>query len=114
MPHERQWTWNEGLFSTHPDGHTDAFTLYIKGTCLVSRVKTFNHRFKSKHYSGDPTCAIESSCSESVDPRTTKAFKDVENFVESFRTSFPAQLRNPLDGNIVNPHIYCALLYAHV
>jgi len=112
-PHERQWAHSKDVSFVHPEEQTDAFTLYIKGTYLISRVKNFNLRFRSRHYAGDPTCGVEPSFSEPVDPRTTQAFKDIENIVLSFRPSFPAHLKNPINGNVVDPHLYCASLFPH-
>jgi len=112
-PHERQWAHSKDVCLIHPAGQTDAFTLYIKGTSLISRVKGFNLRFRSKNYAGDPTYRVETDISDSIDPRTTQAFKDLDNTVLSFRASFPAHLRNPINGSVVDPHLYCASLYPH-
>lgn len=81
---------------------------------LISRVKDFNLRFRSKHYSGDPTCVVDARASDTIDPRATQAFKELDNVILSFRSSFPAHLKNPLNGNVLDPHLYCASLYPHV
>ncbi|KAG8997271.1 hypothetical protein FRB93_000404 [Tulasnella sp. JGI-2019a] len=41
------------MLVTHPRLTTDAFTLYIKATVLLGRVKTFNGRFRYKYTDGD-------------------------------------------------------------
>jgi hypothetical protein len=113
-PHDRQWAHSKDVCLVHPEEQTDAFTLYVKGTCLISRVKSFNLRFRSRHFSGDPACGVEPSFSEPVDPRTTQAFKDLDNIVLSFRESFPPLMKSPINGNIVDPHLYSASLFPHV
>lgn len=38
------------MLTLHMPEHTDAFSLYVKGTILFSKVKNFNSRFKSKYF----------------------------------------------------------------
>ncbi|KAF7967188.1 hypothetical protein HWV62_35620 [Athelia sp. TMB] len=115
-PHERQWAHTKNLHLVHPENQTDSFVLYIKGTSLLSQVKNFNLRFRARHYAGDPTCGVE-SYGEVIDPRTTQAFKDLDDMVLAFKSSFPAEFKNPILGDIVDPHLYSSratldLIYA--
>jgi hypothetical protein len=123
-PHERQWAHSRDLLLVHPESQTDSFILYIKGTILMSRVKVFNHRFRALHYAGDPQYAgrplansrgnlDDPSPPETIDPRGSPAFLELENIVSSFRASFPSHLRTPITDNVVDSHLYTACLMPH-
>jgi hypothetical protein len=123
-PYDRQWAHSPDLLLAHPPTQTDSFTLYIKGTILMSRVKVFNHRFRARHFAGDVTVASLGAtlpgCSEGtvqvetaergVDPRGSPAFIELDGYVSSFRSSFPSHLRNPIVGDVVDNHLYTACL----
>ena len=86
---------------------------------LVAQVKAFNLRFRSKHFAGDPTVAAlyndgPQSPDEPVDPRGSAAFIELDHIVSSFRASFPSHLRNPINDNIVDNHLYTTCLMPHV
>lgn len=53
-PTNRQWAHSKDLLLLHPDGQTDSFVLYIKGTMLLAKAKYFNVRYRSKSHLGDP------------------------------------------------------------
>lgn len=109
-PHDRQWAHTKDVHLIHPEDQIDSFSLYIKATTLLSRAKNFNLRFRSRHYAGDPACGTD-TFGEIVDPRSTQAFKDLDSLVLAFRSSFPLNLKNPIIDSVVDPHLYCALLY---
>lgn len=112
-PHERQWAHTDNVHLIHPEDQIDSFALYVKATSLLSKVKNFNLRFRSRHYAGDPTCGVE-TFGEIIDPRSTQAFKDLDNLVLAFRSSFPVRFKNPVNGSVVDPHLYCASLYPYL
>lgn len=119
QPVDRQWAQSRDLLLVHPEGQTDSFMLYIKGSILISHVKAFNLRFRSKHFAGDPTVASlyndgPQSPDEPVDPRGSAAFIELDHIVSSFRASFPSHLRNPINDNIVDNHLYTTCLMPHV
>ncbi|PPQ85887.1 hypothetical protein CVT25_015829 [Psilocybe cyanescens] len=119
QPIDRQWAQSRDVLLTHPDNQTDSFILYIKGTILISLVKAFNLRFRSKHFSGDPSVATvysedPTTTDEPVDPRGSAAFIELDHIVSSFRASFPSHLRNPISDNVVDNHLYTACLMPHV
>jgi hypothetical protein len=123
-PYDRQWAHSPDLLLVHPPTQTDSFTLYIKGTILMSRVKVFNHRFRARHFAGDASVASVMSTPTGthegtvrvetaelgVDPRGSPAFIELDNYVSSFRASFPSHLRNPIVGDVVDNHLYAACL----
>ncbi|KAG2023383.1 hypothetical protein CC2G_001044 [Coprinopsis cinerea AmutBmut pab1-1] len=117
-PLDRQWAHTRDLLLTHPDSQTDSFMLYIKGTILISRVKAFNMRFRSRHFAGD--AAVACSFSENiqspdpVDPRGSPAFVELDTTISSFKSSFPAHLKTPIVDNVVDNHLYTAFLMPHV
>lgn len=49
------------MLITHPPLTTDAFTLYLKGSVLLGKVKTFNVRFKMRYTDGAGPTAMGSS-----------------------------------------------------
>jgi len=90
----------------------------------MSRVKVFNHRFRALHYAGDPQYTGKPAANsrgnpdgpsppETIDPRGSPAFLELENIVSSFRASFPSHLRNPITDNVVDSHLYTACLMPH-
>lgn len=118
-PRERQWAHTRDLLLNHPEEQTDSFILYIKGTIMISQVKTFNSRFRARHFAGD--VAVQANpfsdnlqSSEPIDPRGSQAFIELDNVVSSFRASFPSHLRNPIVNNVVDNHLYTACLMPHV
>jgi hypothetical protein len=88
-PPDRQWAHTRDLLLLHPDNQTDSFVLYIKAVMLIcmclyisfaytdgsisARVKTFNLRFRAKHFFGDVTMMSphneQTNPAEPVDPR---------------------------------------------
>ncbi|KAF9056264.1 hypothetical protein BJ165DRAFT_1432192 [Panaeolus papilionaceus] len=112
---DRQWAQSPDLILTHPEQQIDSFILYIKGTILLSKVKVFNLRFRSKHFAGDTAVSniyqeVPRAASDPVDPRGSAAFIELDHMVSSFRASFPAHLRNPINNNIVDKHLYTTCL----
>ncbi|KAJ7619127.1 hypothetical protein DFH06DRAFT_1235416 [Mycena polygramma] len=117
-PPDRQWAHTRDLLLTHPEKQTDSFVLYIKAVMLISRVKTFNLRFRAKHFFGDPTVMSphneQSNPMEPIDPRGSPAFIELDDIALSFRSSFPSHLRQPIVGNVVDQHLYAASTMCHI
>ena len=117
-PKNRQWAHSPNMLLDHPPEQTDAFVLYIKSSVVMSRVKTFNLRFRAKNYAGDPMMvpplgtigSEQSSTAQYIDPRETLGFKEIDALVESFVPSFPRHLRHPIKDNVLDTH----LLLAHL
>ncbi|KAG6832433.1 hypothetical protein H0H92_001479, partial [Tricholoma furcatifolium] len=93
-------------------------TRFQNGALVRARVKTFNLRFRARHFAGDMAVASQFSdglgLSDSVDPRGSPAFIELDHIASSFRASFPSHLRNPIVDNIVDNHLYTAFLMPHV
>lgn len=116
------------LFIIHPERHTDSFTLYIKGSVLLSRIKQFNMRFRVKRCLGDPSVEFvppdtggfqrfgAGAIAESVfnDPRRSVEFIELDSLAESFRPNFPHHLKNPMPDGVVDSHLYVACLISHM
>ena len=94
------------MMVTHPQGITDSFSIYIKSTVLLGKVKIFNGRFKQKYAEGS---------SPNTDPRDTAEFQLLDNLITSFKISIPKELREPCDGNgKLDPILFMALTVPHV
>jgi len=117
-PPDRQWAHTRDLLLTHPDKQTDSFVLYVKAVMMISQVKTFNLRFRARHFFGDLSVMSPHSENnnplEPIDPRGSPAFMELDNITSSFRASFPGHLRNPIVANVVDQHLYAACLMPHV
>ncbi|KAJ7103426.1 hypothetical protein B0H15DRAFT_812191 [Mycena belliarum] len=117
-PPDRQWAHTRDLLLVHPDGQTDSFVLYIKGVMLISKVKTFNLRFRARHFSGDPSVmsphAEYFNPLEPIDPRGGSAFVELDNIASLFHSSLPSHLRSPIVANVVDQHLYATCLMPHV
>ncbi|KZT21176.1 hypothetical protein NEOLEDRAFT_1121516 [Neolentinus lepideus HHB14362 ss-1] len=115
---DRQWAQSKDLFHIHPDEHTDSFTLYVKSVMLLSKVKNFNLRFRTRQFSADPATMPLPDEPEDPrhpnDPRATPAFIELDGFIDSFRQSFPKHLSHPVDGDsTVDWCLYTACLVPH-
>lgn len=84
----------------------------------MSRVKTFNLRFRAKNYAGEPAMVSpitvhnveHSSSAQYIDPRETYGFKEIDNLVQSFVPSFPRGLRDTTRDGVVDIHLLLAIL----
>ena len=94
------------MIVTHPPAITDSFTLYIKASYLLGRVKMFNGRFKNQFEDGLPS---------GMDPRESAAFQMLDNSITEFKLSVPKDYREPTtsDGKL-DPILYLALVLPHV
>ncbi len=85
---------------------------------LLSRVKAFNTRYKARFHNGDPALYPSSNALptslEEFDPRDTPAFREVDQLVTDWRKSIPANMRQPVQDGIVDPHLYAALIVGHL
>ncbi|TFY63443.1 hypothetical protein EVJ58_g3264 [Rhodofomes roseus] len=128
LPQERQWSHDQGTLIKHPEDQVDGFILYIKATMILSRVKNFNMRFRSRHHSGEPSAQIidipipqpqpqafkySGPDGEPIDPRQTTAFVQLDQLTTAFKSSFPVHLRNPAKEQI-DPHLFAACTAAHL
>ena len=113
-PSERQWSHDRELLTVHKENQTDSFILYIKASIILSKVKSFNLRFKGKHYRGDPSVISPSNSPasgdqpESFDIKDAPAFQDLHKLINSFKTNLPTHLKSPIIGNSVDPYLYTA------
>lgn len=89
----------------HPSLTTDSWTIYIKATVLVSKVRSFNARYRvqCKLRRLDPVTA----------PTQTDEFQSLDRTISAFVQSIPRALRRPV-GERVDPLLYVALLLPHM
>ena len=126
---ERQWSVDPDLLLRHPPQHTDSFILYTKSAILITRVKNFNVRYRSLYYTGhssmwDPSKSPEVRDTaeqrklldglQNIDPRGSKAFKDLDVLVSSFTSSFPHQFTHPVKNGRVDALLYSVLVVSHL
>lgn len=114
---ERQWSHDPNMLLTHPPKQTDSFVLFVKAGVLLSFVKNWNLRFRGRYFAGDARLAPATSPDgdlHSLDPRQTPAFQELDHIASSFRASFPAHLRNPVQDEMVDPYLYSACSAAHL
>lgn len=118
MPQEeRCWSHDVDVLLNHPPDRTDSFVLWVKAVMLLSRVKTFNVRWRGRMHVRDPAYYSPIDTSESdgtPDPRDSPAFLELEQLVHAFRASFPAHLRDPVQDGVVDPHLYGAHIAANM
>jgi len=117
-PSERQWSHERNIITDHKDGQLDSFTLYIKGSILLSRIKTFNLRFKGKHFNGDSSVISPHNSptenADCIDIKEAPAFRDLEETISKLKQGWPVHLRNPASGNAVDPYLYTACMIPHL
>jgi len=108
------------MLLAHPGSQTDSFILMVKASVILSKVKNFNLRYRARYFAKDldytPTIPAPTRLPslELLDPRSTPAFIEVDNLVRSFRSSFPPDLRNPINGNVVDVHLFTACTIPHM
>lgn len=77
---ERQHALGKDILLLYPEDQVDSFTLYIKASILLSRVKAFNLRFRAKRFIGDPMYIYSPTYDEAqdvaADPRQTSSNRD--------------------------------------
>ena len=117
---ERQWFHDPHILLAHPEGQTDSFMLMVKASIILSRVKNFNLRYRARFFAKDldyiPTAnaPVQLPSLEVLDPRSTTAFIEIDGLVSSFKSSFPPDLRNPINGNVVDVHLFTACTIPHM
>lgn len=117
-PSERQWSHDRDVIANHREGQLDSFIMYIKVTILLSKVKTFNLRFKWKHYTGDASVISPTNSPSDnpnvIDIKEAPAFRELEETVAKLKASWPIHLKNPIDGHAVDPYLYVACMIPHL
>ena len=115
---ERQWFHDPHMLLNHPGGQTDSFILMVKASVILSKVKNFNLRCRARYFAKDPdfipVAPMQLPSSEVMDPRSTPAFTEIDVIVGSFGSSFPPDLRNPINGNVVDVHLFTACTIPYV
>ena len=101
----------------HPPDQTDPFILYIKACLLLSRVKLFNARLRTRYYAGDPSTFITGSDGRRApasDIRQLPAFMDLVHLVHDFQCAIPQQYRRPMQDGAVNAHLFMVCTTPHL
>lgn len=103
----RQRMNSKDILTYHPVDQTDSFTLYVKSSILLSRVKNFNSSFPLNQEALDSLAAPDQH-PQHVDPRSTAEFQKIEAQIWAFRLNVPNHLRNPIVNNTVDGHLLAA------
>lgn len=115
---ERQFSHARDVLVQNPSGQTDSFILYIKSLMLMSRIKSFNMRFRGRYYAGDaefyPAVSSPDGESGTYDVRESPRFRELEQLVFQFRESWPSHLKDPIQDGVVDPHLYAACVISHL
>lgn len=120
LPKDRQWFHDPHTLLTHSEGQTDSFILMVKASIILSKVKNFNLRYRARTFAKDldytPTAKAlaQLPSAEAMDPRSCPAFIEIDELVGNFRNSFPPDLRNPINGNVVDVHLFTACTIPHM
>ncbi|KAI0721342.1 hypothetical protein C8T65DRAFT_631383 [Cerioporus squamosus] len=112
-PRDRQWSHDRHVIEIQPEDQVDSFILHVKATMLLSRIKFFNCRYKAKKHCGDLDYQPDPNGIPGI-PRpdlitTTRAFKELDNLIVTFRESFPPHLRDPTAGGTIDGSLLTAL-----
>lgn len=119
LPEGRQWSYAPDLLYKHPVEQTDSFILYVKSAILLSRVKTFNLRFRWRMYNPGESSVL-SPQNAAFDPgffeeaTSSAEFHQLDQIVTNFRPSFPPRLRSPVENEVLDPYLYTACTAAHL
>ena len=112
----RPWSHTRSSLLTHPLDQTDSFTLYIKCTTLLSRVKKLNSRFNARRFRGDAGATPVGTyvVFDILDPRTAPDFMDLEDLLYSFKESWPIHLKDPFANGTVDTYMFTTTLNFNV
>lgn len=116
-PQGRQFSQDADILIRHPPDQTDPFILHIKACMLLSRVKIFNARFRTRYYAGDPSTFIvgpDGRRAPASDIRRTPAFLDLVHLVRDFQESIPPQHKRPMQDGAVNAHLFMVCTTPHL
>lgn len=101
----RQTMFSENVHCQHPSLTTDSWTLYIKATILISRVKNFNGRYHITSKIRTPGTPIS--------PTESEEFCRLDRAINEFTQQIPWAFREPVETS-VDPLLYMAHLLPHV
>lgn len=137
----RQRLYSRSVFTMHPRLTTDSFTLYIKASALLGKVKAFNGRFRYRYTDGDGTgrpilgsdstspYTTPSDPSEPnpygrpvnevtmIEPQKTAEFQALDDLIRAFSASIPREFKDPVgmdSGARLDPTLYMAHMLPHV
>ncbi|KAG8941102.1 hypothetical protein FRC04_004722 [Tulasnella sp. 424] len=101
----RQQLFTDNMLLHHPSLMTDSWTLYIKATVLVSKVRFFNARYRTqskiRHFNAMTA------------PTQTEEFQGLDRTISAFVQNIPRAFRQSI-GATVDPLLYMAHLVPHV
>ncbi|KAI0080088.1 hypothetical protein K474DRAFT_1658350 [Panus rudis PR-1116 ss-1] len=106
----RQWSTDDSIFLTHPEEHTDSFVIYVKSVILLSKAKALMHRLRPQFVAE----VLEGPANTSPNQRKDPEFEKLQHIATSFRDSLPPTYRQPIVGDVVDPHLYSALCIPHL
>ncbi|KAG8886977.1 hypothetical protein FRB98_000701 [Tulasnella sp. 332] len=130
----RQRILGRNALVTHPKLTTDSFTLYVKATVILGKVKYFNRSFRYRYTDGDEPCRTSTdntttqldpdpanpkpmNCATSVQPQHTEEFKALDNLIQAFITNIPKEFRDPVGfscGAKLDPILYMTHMLPHM
>ncbi|KAG8911180.1 hypothetical protein FRC00_006944, partial [Tulasnella sp. 408] len=90
----RQQLFTDNMLLHHPSLTTDSWTIYIKATVLVSKVRSFNARYRVQ-------CKLR-RLDPAIAPTQTEEFQSLDRTLSAFVQSIPRALRQPV-GATVDP-----------
>jgi hypothetical protein len=99
------------VLAIHPVGQTDSFTAYIKGSYLISQVKTFNHRLVKKIFTltGD-----EADVPSDFDARHLPEFVALEQMISELSLSLENHFPEAMAHGVLDSRLYIAKQSAHL
>lgn len=101
------------MILTHQPLMTDAWTLYIKATILMSKVRSFNGRYRIKKVFGTQAPGGEATSFIGGSPTESQDFMILDQTISSFINGIPKAFKEPV-GTTVDPVLYMAHLLPFV
>lgn len=108
----RQWAQNSEILTNHVKDQTDSFTLLIKSMMILSKVKVFNNRYRTRYRAAGDSDFVHDLLE--LDAREVDEFKALDDLIEKFTKSFPKSFKNPINGSTVDPQLLNACVAPHV
>jgi len=92
----RQYIFTDRVLFVHPPAITDSFTLYVKTSILLGKVKSFNIRFRIRY----------AEAAAHKDPRDTPEFNILDHLIKKTLENIPREHRDVFASGRLDPILY--------
>ncbi|KAI0830615.1 hypothetical protein BC628DRAFT_1312690 [Trametes gibbosa] len=116
-PNQRQWSYEPNVIDNHLDDQLDPFILHVKAAMLLSKVKVFNGRYRTRRHMGAPDTQPDPAGIPGMPGnnlvQTSPAFVEIDSLLANFKQTLPTQFRDPMAHGVIDVNLFTALSTIH-